>query len=216
MNMKTIFAGALAALLGMPTMANAQTEVPVTIIGSLINSYSYGKDPTTGSSEVGWHQTAVGGGAWIDNDGVAHATGAPNIGLMAINKDNVSTAKVDHWSIVDGASITSDTKVIDDFDWLIRDHMLYSLPSGVYVGGNTYYSFYMREVDAASNIDSEYGSEEYEVVVRKYTWDIGVRGRSTQIYLGHRGGHRQIHQCEASGSRKNAYSAYRPDLRPVQ
>ena len=172
MNMKTIFAGALAALLGMPTMANAQTEVPVTIIGSLINSYSYGKDPTTGSSEVGWHQTAVGGGAWIDNDGVAHATGAPNIGLMAINKDNVSTAKVDHWSIVDGASITSDTKVIDDFDWLIRDHMLYSLPSGVYVGGNTYYSFYMREVDAASNIDSEYGSEEYEVVVRKYTWDI--------------------------------------------
>ena len=172
MNMKTIFAGALAALLGMPTMANAQTEVPVTIIGSLINSYSYGKDPTTGSSEVGWHQTAVGGGAWIDNDGVAHATGAPNIGLMAINKDNVSTAKVDHWSIVDGASITSDTKVIDDFDWLIRDHMLYSRPSGVYVGGNTYYSFYMREVDAASNIDSEYGSEEYEVVVRKYTWDV--------------------------------------------
>ena len=172
MKMKTIFAGAIAALLGMPAVALAQYDGPVIINGSLVNSYSYGKDPTGSTSGEDWHQTAVGGGAWIDNEGVAHATGAPNIGLMSIDIANVSTTKVDHWSITEGTSIKSDTKVISDFDWLIRDQVLYSYPSGVYVGGNTYYSFFMHEVDASSNIDSEYGSEEYEVLVRKYTWDI--------------------------------------------
>ncbi len=172
MKLSKLFAGACVALLAMPASVLAQYDGPVIINGSLVNSYSYGKDPTTGSSEVGWHQTAVGGGAWIDDDGVAHATGASNIGLMSIDIANVSTAKVGHWSITDGATITSDTKVISDFDWLIRDHVLYSYPSGVYVGGNAYYSFFMHEKDASSNIDSEYGSEEYEVVVRKYTWDI--------------------------------------------
>lgn len=166
--MKTIVAGALVALLGTPAVSLAQS---VMINGSLVNSYSYGKDPTGSTSGLGWHQTAVGNGAWIDDNGVAHSTGASNIGLMSIDIANVSTTKVDHWSITEGASIKSDTQVISDFNWLIRDHVLYSYPSGVYVGGNTYYSFYMHEV-MTDNIESEYGSEEYEVLVRKYTWDI--------------------------------------------
>lgn len=172
MKLSKLFAGACVVLLAMPATVLAQYDGPVIINGSLVNSYSYGKDPTGNTSGQGWHQTSVGNGAWIDTTGVAHSTGAANIGLMSINKDNVSTAKVDHWSIVEGASIKSDTKVISDFDWLIRDHVLYSYPSGVYVGGNAYYSFFMHELDATSNIDSEYGSEDYEVLIRKYTWDV--------------------------------------------
>ena len=169
MKMKTIFAGAIAALLGMPAVSLAQSVI---INGSLVNSYSYGKDPTGSTSGLGWHQTSVGNGAWIDDEGVAHSTGAANIGLLSIDIANVSKTRVDHWSITEGASIKSETQVISDFDWLIRDHVLYSYPSGVYVGGNTYYSFFMHEVNASGNIDSEYGSEEYEVLVRKYTWDV--------------------------------------------
>ena len=172
MKLSKLFAGACVALLTMPVAVLAQYDGPVIINGSLVNSYSYGNDPTGSTSGQGWHQTSVGGGAWIDSAGVAHATGAANIGLMSINIANVSTAKVGHWSIADGKTITSDTKVISDFDWLIRDHVLYSYPSGVYVGGNAYYSFFMHEKDAAGNIDSEYGTEEYEVLIRKYTWDV--------------------------------------------
>lgn len=167
--MKTIFAGAIAALLGMPAVALAQSVI---INGSLVNSYSYGKDPTGSTSGTGWHQTSTGNGAWIDDEGLGHSTGAANIGLLSIDIANVSTASVDHWSIPDAASIKSNTQVISDFNWLIRDHVLYSYPSGVYVGGNTYYSFFMHEANATNNIDTEYGSEEYEVLVRKYTWDI--------------------------------------------
>ena len=50
MKMKTIFAGAIAALLGMPAVSLAQSVI---INGSLVNSYSYGKDPTGSTSGLG-------------------------------------------------------------------------------------------------------------------------------------------------------------------
>lgn len=149
MNMKKFFASALVALMGLPMYA--QTAENVRINGSLIDWYYYGRDYTGGTSGESWNQQSTGGGAWIDENGVAHATGAPNYGLFSL--------------IVPGQNRAMDP------EFLIRNHILFSNCGGVYVGGNTYYSFFGHEVDASSNIEGEYGSEEYEILVRKWTWD---------------------------------------------
>ena len=138
---------AVAAMMAMPVLAQ---EEPVVIKGSLINWYYYGKDIHTNT--IGWHQQPTGGGAWIDEEGVAHADGAPNLGLLSLIKsDNAARP------------------LLPEFN--IRNTVLYSNCGGLYMGGNEYYSFFGHEVDAASNIDSEYGSENYEILVRKWTWN---------------------------------------------
>ena len=150
MKKSTLFATLLAAAMAMP--AFAQNE-PVKINGSLINWYYWGKDYTGASSGEGWHQQSVGGGAWIDENGIGHSTGESNIGLFSFTLNPGSSSR----------------PLLPQF--LIRNHILYSNCGGVYTGGNEYYSFFGHEVDASSNIDSEYGSEEYEIIVRKWTWD---------------------------------------------
>lgn len=175
-----LLVGAITLLFAAPIPTHAQEAV--TIIGNLINSYSYGYDPSGSESGAGWHQTSVGNGATIGEDGTATSTGAANIGLMSIKTSPVTTEKVDRWSKVDATSYKEETQVINDFDWHIRDHVLYSNAGGVYVGGNTFYSFFMTEANSGEVSDSEYGSESYIVKVRKYTWDgVDANGMYTNV-----------------------------------
>ena len=146
---KYLLSAAVAAMMAMPVLA--QDESPVKINGSLIDWYYYGKD--IHSSDVGWHQQSPGNGAWIDSLGVAHSTGAANYGLLSLILNPSNPGK----------------PLLPEF--LIRNTVLYSNCGGLYIGGNEYYSFFGHEVDASANIDSEYGSEEYEILVRKWTWD---------------------------------------------
>ena len=151
---KILFAcAAFAAMLGLPTEASAQDE-SVVINGSLIDWYYYGKDMH--SSAIGWHQQSTGGGAWIDEEGVSHAAGAPNYGLMSF--------------IIPGQNRPFDP------DFKIRNTVLYSNCGGIYMGGNEYYSFFGHEKNASENIDQEMGTEEQEILVRKWTWDVNEDG----------------------------------------
>lgn len=151
MKLNKIFAGAFVALLGLPTAADAQND-PLIINGSLIDWYYYGRDHVDSSSKIDWYQQPVGGGAWIDEQGVAHSTGESNIGLFSL--------------------VLPGTNRPFDLGYVIRNHVLYSNCGGVYVGNNTYYSFFGHESDYESGMDGEYGSEDYEILVRKWTWDI--------------------------------------------
>ena len=145
---KSLLSAAVAAIMAMPVLA--QSDSPVKINGSLIDWYYYGKD--IHSNTIGWHQQTPGNGAWIDSLGVGHSTGAANYGLLSLTISN-----------------QQNKPLLPEF--LIRNTVLYSNCGGIYMGGNEYYSFFGHEVDAASNIDTEYGSEEYEILIRKWTWD---------------------------------------------
>ena len=147
MKMKKLFAGMLASMLIMPATA----QEPVVINGSLINWYYYGKDYTGSTSGDSWNQQSAGSGAWIDDEGVAHATGDANYGLMS-------------FTLNPGA-----TKPLLP-EWNIRNTVLYSNTGGVYTG-DAYYSFFMSETGWENGMDGEYGSESYVVKVRKWTWD---------------------------------------------
>lgn len=103
------------------------------------------------SSDIGWHQTPVGNGS----DG-----SQSNYGLMSLYN-------------ADGT--------VGIYDFPIRNHILYSNASGVFVG-DAYYSFYMGEDGWEDNMDSEYGSENYTVKVRKWTWDEGVDSDGKKTY----------------------------------
>ena len=151
---KILFAcAAFAAMLGLPTEASALDE-SVVINGSLIDWYYYGKDMH--SSAIGWHQQSTGGGAWIDEEGVSHAAGAPNYGLMSF--------------IIPGQN-----RPFDPY-FKIRNTVLYSNCGGIYMGGNEYYSFFGHEKNASENIDQAMGTEEQEILVRKWTWDVNEDG----------------------------------------
>ena len=149
MKKTTLFATLLAAAMVMPAFAE---DEPVKINGSLINWYYWGKDYTGSTSGEGWNQQSAGGGAWIDENGVAHSTGAPNYGLLSL-------------TLAPG----TDKPLLPEF--LIRNTVLYSNCGGLYMGGNEYYSFFGHEVGFGDNMEGEYGSEEYEILVRKWTWD---------------------------------------------
>ncbi len=158
---KFLLTSAVAAMMVVPVLA--QSDAPVVINGSLINWYYYGKDYTGSTSGEGWNQQPTGGGAWIDEDGVAHPAGAPNYGLLSltISGDNAKP-------------------LLPEF--LIRDHVLYSNCGGLYMGGNEYYSFFGHEVEWESSMEGEYGTEEYEILVRKWTWDgVSENGLYTNV-----------------------------------
>ena len=145
---KFLLSAAVVAMMAMPVLG--QGASPVKINGSLIDWYYYGKD--IHSSNIGWQQQSPGGGAWIDENGVAHPTGAPNYGLLSL--------------IISG---DKSKPLLPEF--LIRNTVLYSNCGGIYMGGNEYYSFFGHEADFGGNMEGEYGSEEYEILVRKWTWD---------------------------------------------
>ena len=143
----------MAALMALPSYAQ---EDPVVINGSIIDWYYYGKDYTGGTSGEGWNQQSAGNGAWIEwfDDGtyVTHPTGAANYGLLSLTLDP-------------GAA----KPLLPSF--LIRNTVLYSNCGGLYMGGNEYYSFFGHEAGFGDNMEGEYGSESYEILVRKWTWD---------------------------------------------
>ena len=143
-----VIPAAVAAMMAMPVLA--QSDSPVRINGSLIDWYYYGKDIHTNA--IGWHQQSPGNGASIDSLGVAHSTGPANLGLFSL--------------IISGKT---SKPLLPEF--LIRNTVLYSNCGGLYMGGNEYYSFFGHEVDASANIDGEYGSENHEILIRKWTWD---------------------------------------------
>jgi hypothetical protein len=82
---------------------------------------------------------------------------------------------------VSEGSKTYDPARAFDPEFKIRNYILYSNCGGVYTGGNEYYSFFGHEANASENIDSEYGSEEYEILVRKWTWDIDDYGHAQNV-----------------------------------
>ena len=145
---KHLLTAAVAALMAMPVLAQSDSQVRIS--GSLIDWYYYGKDIHT--SAIGWHQQSPGNGATIDSLGVGHSTGPANLGLFSL--------------IISGKT---SKPLLPEF--LIRNTVLYSNCGGLYMGGNEYYSFFGHEVDASANIDGEYGSEAYEILIRKWTWD---------------------------------------------
>ena len=157
MKKSTWFATLLAAALAMP--AFAQNE-PVVISGSLIDWYYYGKDYTGSTSGEGWHQQST-GGAWIDENGVAHSTGESNYGLISLYANGNST------QLTEGGL---PTLLVADFP--IRNHILYSNCGGVWMGGNEYYSFFGHDAGFGGDVEEQYGSEDYEILVRKWTWDV--------------------------------------------
>ena len=152
---------AFATMFGLSTEASAQSN-QVVINGSLIDWYYYGKDMH--SSATGWFQQPTDGGAWIDEEGVSHAAGAPNYGIMSLIMP------------VSEQSKTYDPNRAFDPEFKIRNTVLYSNCGGLYTGGNEYYSFFGHEVNASENIDQEVGSEEQEILVRKWTWDVNEDG----------------------------------------
>ena len=143
----------MIAMMALPTFAQ---ENPVVINGSIIDWYYYGKDYTGGTSGEGWNQQPAGGGAWIEwfDDGtyVTHPTGAANLGLLSLTL-NPGQPK----------------PLLPLF--LIRNTVLYSNCGGLYMGGNEYYSFFGHEAGFGDNMEGEYGSESYEILVRKWTWE---------------------------------------------
>lgn len=162
MKKRVLFAMFSMILLGLPVAVCAEsTEAePVVIKGNLIDWYYYGKD--IHSSDVGWHQQSPGGGAWIDENGVAHSTGAANYGLLGLTLQPGKTRPL-----------------LPEF--LIRNTVLYSNCGGVYVGNNTYYSFFGHETDYSQSMDGEYGAEDYEILVRKWTWDLDEEGNYVNV-----------------------------------
>ena len=156
MKMKQLFAGALVALLGLPVAATAAQSTesePIVINGSLVNWYYYGKD--IHSSSQGWWEMPVGLGTADD---------PYNIGLISL------------------AVNPSDKKKAWVCGFPIRNHILYSNAGGVFTG-DAYYSFYMGMTDDwIENVEQEYGTEEYIVKVRKWTWDgVDENGDYTNV-----------------------------------
>ncbi|MBR1547339.1 MAG: choice-of-anchor J domain-containing protein [Prevotella sp.] len=139
-----LLAAALSMMIGLPAAAQ---DSGVTINGSLIDWYYYGKD-LHGNTE-GWNQQTTGMGTEAN---------PYNYGLISL-----------------GVNPDAATKKLRVADFPIRNYVLYSNSGGVYTG-DAYYSFFMHEKDYEGNIgDTEYGSETYEVVIRKWTWDEGYQ-----------------------------------------
>ena len=150
---KHFLAAALGLLAAMPAAAQ---DSGVTINGSIIDWYYYGKD--IHSSDIGWHQQSTGGGAWIDENGVSHPTGQANYGLISLLA-NPNAA---------------DGRPVKVADFPIRNSVFFSNAAGVYTG-DAYYSFFISETGWEDNMESEYGSETYTVKVRKWTWEEGYQ-----------------------------------------
>lgn len=132
----------MTALLALSANSvQAQTE-PVLINGALIDWYYYGKD--IHSSDIGWNQQSTGQGT---------AENPYNYGLITMGLEP-------------GAA---DGQPVWVADFPIRNHILYGNAGGVFTG-DAYYSFFMHEVNWESNMEGEYGSEEWEILVRK--WDL--------------------------------------------
>lgn len=151
MNMKKLFAGAVLALLGLPATANAQTDEPVYINGSVLTWYYYGKD--IHSSTIGWNEVGPGS---VDQPS--------NIGLMT-------------WGI-DATRAEGKQFVLTDFP--IRHNLFYGNAGGVFTG-DAYYTFSELEVGWEDNLDGEVGSESYQIVVRKWTWEVDSVGNYTNL-----------------------------------
>ena len=144
MKKTTLLAAAFAAFIGLPTMAQTNQVI---INGALIDWYYYGRDYTGSTSGEGWHQQPTGLGT---------ASNPYNYGLISMG--------------VEPGAADGKTVWVNDFP--IRNHLLYGNAGGVFTG-DAYYSFFMHEADPFSNMEGEYGSEEWEILVRK--WDLTTK-----------------------------------------
>lgn len=141
MKLTSAISSVMAALAIMPA-ANATAE-NVVINGNIIDWYYYGKD--IHSSNTGWYQMPVGG---IDTPA--------NLGMFQIAIDPSST-KEDKYV---GMDFMADN---------LRNHVLYSNAGGVFTG-DYFYSFFMHETPESQESNEEYGSEDWEILIRK--WDL--------------------------------------------
>lgn len=142
MKRTTLLTGFLTAMLALPVTTVTADNEKVLINGSLIDWYYYGKD--IHSSAIGWNQQHTGSGTEQD---------PYNYGLITLGIEPGAADGLPVW--------------VEDFP--IRNHILYSNAGGVYTG-DAYYSFFMHEVGWEENMESEYGSETWEILVRK--WDL--------------------------------------------
>jgi len=140
-----------ALALMMAAPMAALADGGVIINGSVIDWYAYGKD------------IHGGGNTWIQM--IPGSIELSNVGIASFGLDASAT----------------DGKPVWLADFPIRNNTLYSNAGGIYVGGNTFYSFFGHEVGWEDNMEGEYGSEQQEILVRMFTWDIDASGAWTNV-----------------------------------
>ena len=136
--------GILALSLLAPAMpAMAQDSDNIIVRGNIIDWYYYGKDYTGSTSKEGWNQMPTGGyGSTPANYGIFEICVNPNL--------------------------EKEDKFVG-MDFVMRNHICYGNAGGVYTG-DAFYSFFFHETQESQETNEEAGSEEYEILVRK--WDI--------------------------------------------
>lgn len=137
------FAKGLVALSFVATATTAMAD-DIIVRGNIVDWYYYGKDYTGSTSGEGWNQMPTGWGT---------EQNPYNIGLFEICV-NPDLAKED--------------KMVG-MDFIMRNHICYGNAGGVYTG-DAFYSFFFHETPESQESNEEVGSEEYEILIRK--WDI--------------------------------------------
>lgn len=143
MKLKRIFKGVLALMLLAPAAPAMAQDDNIIVRGNIIDWYYYGKDYTGSTSAEGWNQMPTGGYGGVP----------ANFGLFEICV-NPSLPKADKFV---------------GMDFIMRNHICYGNAGGVYTG-DAFYSFFFHETEESQMTNEEAGSEEYEILVRK--WDI--------------------------------------------
>lgn len=151
MKLNKIFKGILASMLFAPAMTAMAQDGNIIVRGNIIDWYYYGKDYTGASNKEGWNQMPTGG----------YGSTPANYGLFEICVN---------------PNLEKEDKFVG-MDFIMRNHICYGNSGGVYTG-DAFYSFFFHETEDSQMNNEESGSEEYEILVRK--WDI-EKGTYTNV-----------------------------------
>ncbi len=143
MKLTNIIKGALALMLLAPAAPAMADDDNLIVRGNIIDWYYYGKDYTGSTSGDSWNQMPTGG----------YGSTPANYGLFEI-AINPNSTKADKFV---------------GMDFIMRNHICYGNAGGVYTG-DAFYSFFFHETQESQETNEEAGSEQYEILVRK--WDI--------------------------------------------
>lgn len=143
MKLMNLAKGILALSFLVPTMPAMAQDDNIIVRGNIIDWYYYGKDYTGSTKGDSWNQMPTGGyGSTPANYGIFEICVNPNL------------AKEDKFV---------------GMDFIMRNHICYGNAGGVYTG-DAFFSFFFHETEDSQANNEEVGSEEYEILVRK--WDI--------------------------------------------
>lgn len=143
MKLNKIFKGILALMLLAPAAPAMAQDDNLIVRGNIIDWYYYGQDYTGSTSGDCWNQMPTGG----------YGSTPANYGLFEICVN---------------PNLPKEDKFVG-MDFIMRNHICYGNAGGVYTG-DAFYSFFFHETEESQSTNEEVGSEEYEILVRK--WDI--------------------------------------------